>query len=455
MTSRRRFLKSTAAVTLAGTLGQFSQRSAKGDASHVIDGYGILRPVADESTGLPLLQLPHGFRYRSFGWTGDPMKNGQRTPAAHDGMGIVREQDGIITLIRNHELTRPGRPFGDRSIVYDQRAGGGCSRLRFDAEEGEWLDAEPVLAGTVKNCAGGPTSWGTWLSCEELVLGTDSVKDGKSLGFEQDHGWIFEVPADGTSSPQPLKAMGRFVHEATAIDPQTGIVYETEDRGTAGFYRFIPSTKQKLSDGGRLQMLKVDGRTDLRRGVERGEVFDCSWVDIDDPERAHSPGTDDELGVFLQGKAQKAATFARLEGCWRGNGLIYLDSTSGGDKRLGQIWQYNPGQEQLTLIYESSDAQVLESPDNLAVSPRGGLVVCEDGDQKSQRVHGLTPDGRIFPFAANNVELKGERNGFRGDYREEEWAGSCFSSDGRWLFINIQTPGVTLAITGPWGKGLL
>jgi secreted PhoX family phosphatase len=144
-----------------------------------------------------------------------------------------------------------------------------------------------------------------------------------------------------------------------------------------------------------------------------------------------------------------------LEGCWPGNDLIYFDATSGGDQGFGQIWQYDPRHEQLQLIFESPSAELLDSPDNLAVSPRGGIVICEDGSRKPLRLQGLTRDGRLFPFAANNAVLRGERNGLEGDFRDTEWAGSTFSPDGQWLFVNLQRPGITLAITGPWGDGLL
>jgi len=306
----------------------------------------------------------------------------------------------------------------------------------------------------VRNCAGGPTPWGTWLSCEETILGPGDRDDGKDRRYEQTHGWIFEVGVDG-ARPVPLKAMGRFVHEAVAVDPATGYVYETEDRPTAGCYRFVPNERGKLSSGGKLQMLKAAGAPDLRRGSRVGQVYDVSWVDIEEPERARTPGTEDRLGVFSQGKARGATTFARLEGCWFGNGLIYLNSTSGGEKQLGQVWQYDPHNERLRLIFESPSSDVLYSPDNITVSPRGGLVLCEDGDGVSQRLHGMTPDGRIFPLAANNIVLNGERPGLHGDYRDEEWCGATFSPDGRWLFVNIQTPGITFAITGPWGEGLV
>ena len=203
-------------------------------------------------------------------------------------------------------------------------------------------------------------------------------------------------------------------------------------------------------------MLKVSGQPDLRKASAVGKKYDCEWVPIEDPERAHRDNDKkDQLGCYSQGKAQEATTFARLEGCWYGNGLIYFDATSGGPQKAGQIWQFDPKSQQLMLLYVSPGNDVLDQPDNLAVSPRGGIILCEDGREVPQRLHGLTPDGRLFTFARNNVKLDGERNGFRGDFRNSEWTGANFSPDGKWLFVNLQTPGITFAITGPWGDGLL
>ncbi len=460
--TRRAFLQSAASFSIAASFHSFLGRVASAGNEFRATGYGPLRPTADETTGIKLLNLPEGFSYRSFGWTGDLMADGNPTPPDHDGMGVIADDQGILTIVRNHEISSLKVPFGSENIQYDGKAGGGCAALKFNSKTGEWLESRPVLAGTVKNCAGGPTPWGTWLSCEESVLGPGSKDDGEVLDFEQEHGWVFEVDPANPTTPVPLKDMGRFVHEAVAIDPQTGFVYETEDRKSAGFYRFLPHTPGKLADGGRLQMLKAAGITDLRKGLKVGQTFDVSWVDIEDVLRPHSEAsrpTDkddgDCHGVFSQGKAQGAATFARLEGCWFGNDRVYLDSTSGGDKGTGQIWEYNPREEQLTLIFESPSAAVLDSPDNLTVSPRGGIVLCEDGEVLPHRIHGLTPDGSLFTFAENNVVLNGERNGFQGDFRDQEWAGATFSPDGQWLFVNVQTPGMTLAITGPWGEGRL
>ena len=169
--------------------------------------------------------------------------------------------------------------------------------------------------------------------------------------------------------------MGRFVHEAIAVDRETGIVYETEDRPTSGFYRFLPKRHGRLAAGGVLQIAEVVGQKDLRGGFEDGTQFDVRWHTIDKPHLAHTEGTLDEVGVFKQGEAKGGSTFSRLEGCWYGNGLVYFDATDGGAAKAGQIWQYDPKSEKLTLLFESPAKPVLNMPDNLCVSPRGGIVL--------------------------------------------------------------------------------
>lgn len=455
MPSRRKFLlDSLASAGAVAALATFQSRLLAGETT-IGTGFGPLRETIDETTGLPLIKLPAGFRYKSFGWNRDVMSDGRTTPFNHDGMAVISETNGVVTLVRNHEIETFGGAIASPNLSYDSKSGGGCTSLRFDTISGEFVDSWASLSGTSRNCAGGATPWGTWLSCEETTLGPGGVYRGQQFGYERDHGFVFEVPAEGIADAKPLTDMGRFWHEAVAVDPTTGIVYETEDRSTAGFYRFIPNEKNKLAAGGRLQMAKLAGTTETRIDQHVGQTYDVSWVDIDDPTRAHSPGTSDTLGVFHQGKEQGGAVFARLEGCAWDNGDIYITATSGGDAKTGQVWKYTPAEERLVLLYESPGENTLDMPDNLTVSPRGGLVLCEDGHRKPQRMHGLTKSGQLFTLAENNVVLAGQKNSFKGDFRGEEWAGATFSPDGQWLFANIQTPGLTVAITGPWEDTLV
>jgi hypothetical protein len=448
MNSRRDFLKRAA---LAGAAISMPLESLLARAKAVeADGYGPLRPAADEATGLNLIELPDGFRYVSFGWTGDEMAGGVRTPGAHDGMAAFTTSDGMVALIRNHELGT-GPAFA-RGLAYDDRAAGGTTTLTFDPRDGRWLSARASLSGTLRNCAGGPTPWGTWLTCEETTTGTSD--DPLVL---RNHGYVFEVPLDRSPSREPLYDMGRFVHEAVAVDPETGIVYQTEDQRRSGWYRFIPTTRGQLAMGGRLQMLAIAGRPrfDTRTGQRPGTRHPIRWVDIEQPTRAHRVAKDrDGAGVFSQGLEAGGAVFARLEGAWYADGRIFVTATDGGNAKMGQVWELNIAEQEIRLVFESPGADVLNMPDNLVVSPRGGLVLCEDGTA-NPCVHGLTRDGRLVRFARNATVLNGERNGFKGDFRNREFAGATFSPDGQWLFVNIQTPGVTLAITGPWENGML
>ena len=271
--NRRTFLAASGAALGAAPLhalagcteggrGQVAATSGNGPSADV--GYGPVQPVRDETTGLPLLQLPAGFRYLSFGWTGDPLASGLVTPGAHDGMAAFGGTGTRIRLVRNHEV-RGGAAYA-ASPIYDPNGGGGTTTVEFDTAAGKVVEAWASLAGTAVNCAGGPTPWGSWLTCEETVFGPDFVASGASAARLRDanhdylrpHGYIFEVPADGPASGEPLRAMGRFVHEAVSVDPATGIVYETEDRWLgSGFYRFIPAEPGNLAAGGSMEMLAI------------------------------------------------------------------------------------------------------------------------------------------------------------------------------------------------------
>jgi secreted PhoX family phosphatase len=443
---RRSFLKSaavtaTAAVPFTAFIQRTEAQSHQGGVRRgQTAGYGPLFPTRDQTTGLPLLMLPEGFKYLSFGWTGDLLDNGLATPGAHDGMAAFAAGRGRVRLVRNHEAG-PGVTFS--SATYNPAAGGGTTTLEFDTQKGEVVSMKDSISGTIRNCAGGPTPWGTWLTCEETTLFHAGLP----------HGYIFEVPADGLGDPTPLREMGRFSHEAVAVDPATGYVYETEDAGDSGFYRFVPATPGQLSDGGELFAMKVKGVNvaNLGANLANGVTYDVEWRPIATPD---APGAIPGNFVWLQARAQGAARFARLEGAWYGNDAkIYIVSTNGGIGQ-GQIWEYDPVNETIRLLFQSPGAAVLNAPDNICVSPRGGLVLCEDGGGE-EFMHGLTVEGEIFQFAKNNIVLNGERHGLVGDFRGSEWAGACYSPDGKWLFANIQSPGVTFAITGPWMAGAL
>ncbi|HSJ96635.1 MAG TPA: alkaline phosphatase PhoX, partial [Myxococcota bacterium] len=225
--------------------------------------------------------------------------------------------------------------------------------------------------------------------------------------------------------------------------------------------------------GGALDMLKVVGAAgaDLRVPMA-GQVFEVEWVPVPDP--AFLP--DDAVGVVLyggpsgpyrQGADAGGARFARLEGCWYADGSVWFTDTSGGLAGEGVLWRYDTPAKLgraddrglLTAFWVSSGRPEADNVDNVTVSPRGGLLMCEDGgNPEGTRLVGVTPDGVAYPFAVNQLVLDASppgKNVFPGDYRGAEWAGCCFDPTGRWLFANIYTPGVTFAISGPWARGPL
>lgn len=424
------------------SLGELAARRPYGPVG-IKSPYGPVSPKRDETTGLELLSLPDGFRYLSYGWTGDRLSDGTICPGAHDGMAVIAQTPGTseIVLVRNHELPSGPAFSKDPAIVYSQAAGGGTTNLTFDMKEGRWLRAWVSLAGTNVNCAGGVTPWGTWLTCEETPM--------------KGHGFIFEVGPE-RGDRRPLEAMGRYSHEAVMVDPDTGVVYETEDAAeTSGFYRFVPAVRNDLRQGGDLFMMKVKDRPNVDMGVGYpiGTTWDVDWVRIDDPLAT-------TRSTFAQGRLKGAARFQRLEGAWWGDRVGYFISTNGGAQQCGQVFEFDPRAQTVKLIYESPAAEECDYPDNVTVSPRGGLLLCEDSGNTasvSERLVGLTLHGQTFTFATNNLVLHKSPNPVvtAQDYRGSEFAGGSYSPDGQWLFVNMQRPGITMAITGPWGKGPL
>ena len=278
---------------------------------------------------------------------------------------------------------------------------------------------------------------------------------------QREHGFVFEVPATGVARPEPIYAMGQFYHEAVAIDPATGIAYMTEDNGpNAGFYRYVPAEPGRLQAGGRLQMMKVDQRPDMSDYLQMRLEMDVGWVDIPDPTQGFTRGNRNGDGVVSQGLAAGGSRFIALEGCTYAEGRVYFTSKLGGRATSGYVLEYDPVREKIWMVYESQGHDHFSGPDNIVVSPRGGLVICEDRlsmNKEAQTVAGLTPEGEFFRFCQVNPWLRGEygRHDLADTVRNSEWAGATFSEDGEWLFLNIYNPGVTVAITGPWQDGYI
>lgn len=417
-------------------------------------GFG---PLIEDPAGV--MDLPSGFSYRIISSAGEPMSDKLLVPGAPDGMGAFSGARGRVILVRNHELRASSRfgafgPNNERlhrissSAFYDfgqsgEPSLGGTTTIIYNPRSRKVERQFLSLVGTERNCAGGPTPWGTWLSCEELT-----VRAGTSRA--QDHGYVFEVQPQkwGSVSPRPLVALGRFLHEAAAVDPATSAVYMTEDLGSGLLYRFLPDAPGRLELGGRLQALVIIGMPGLdtdnhnpANQIPVATVFDVDWVDLDD---VQSPNNN----LRIQGRSKGAAVFSRGEGIWYGNNEMFFCATSGGLERRGQVWRLTPGPDtfrlrdaemlggQLELFVEPNDVAVMDKVDNITVSPFGDLIVCEDGAGPNH-ILGITSAGQIYKIARNALN-------------SSELTGVVFSPNGETLFVNIQRPGHTIAIEGPW-----
>ncbi|MFI5731519.1 alkaline phosphatase PhoX [Kribbella sp. NPDC051587] len=458
--SRRQFVGTAAAagagaaVTVAGSVeALYTAQPALGTSGPKI-GYG---PLIPDPAGM--LDLPRGFRYDVLSREGTVRPDGLKTPSRFDGMGTFPDRDGGARLVRNHECspTSKIKVVAPPERTYDPGGAGGTSTLivnRHLRATKEYVS----LGGTAINCSGGITPWRTWLTCEETEL-----KAGDS-GYTKDHGFIFEVdPYDDrrNNHPFPLKEMGRFQHEAVAIDPSTGIVYETEDAFVAplgGFYRFLPNRPRggwgSLRHGGELQAMHIPGLLDMSTVQEAGTIFHgVQWVKVPDPLAKTE-------SVRAQDYAKPITGGYKLEGCWWGtrDRCVYFVSsfarTELGPKidHDGQVWRYDPRKHTLRLevIFKrskpGSDNPEFDAPDNITMSPYGGLMMCEDGIG-DQHILGTTEDGQVFKFAKNTVNI-----GTPTAPEYGELTGVGFSADGRTMFFNVYNPGITYAITGPWRR---
>lgn len=436
--NRRNFIGATGAAFSGLLLNGCTGRSAPlTSAPSSFADYG---PLVPDPAGM--LDLPRGFSYRLLSSLGNAMTDGCTVPDKADGMGCFSLGNDEIVLIRNHELVPADDTGGVLAKGFGTRDGaivpGGTTSIVLDATTLEVKREFRSLAGTIRNCSGGITPWGSWLTCEEAPTGPGQ-RFGE--GLAENHGWVFEVPANATGliDAVPLKAMGRFNHEAACVDPRTGIVYLSEDRDDSVLYRFVPTTPGRLGDGGLLQAMVVEGLSDTRNWTSAdmavGSRHTVRWIDCDDVE---SPNDD----LRSRAAAKGAAVVARGEGIHTGTDEIFVCSTNGGQRKLGQILRLVPGTggepDQIELFFESQSKDQFNYGDNLTVGPNGHLIVCEDQytEVVDNHLRGITPDGRAYTLGRLRMQT--------------ELAGGCFSPDGKWFFVNAYSPTRTLAITGPW-----
>lgn len=432
--SRRKFLTiagmGVATGVAAASLKNLYIRVANGQ-NPTIKGLGKL--VKDPNG---ILDLSPGLQYRIISEGGKPMSDANPVPTSFDGMAAFPGKNGQTILIRNHELSPSQSPgvIATEAFQYDKLSKGGTTTVIVNSDR--TLDKEFVsLAGTNRNCGGGTTPWGSWISSEEDVSTpkTNIPEDPNSVSVK--HGYNFEVSTqEKREKPIPLTTMGRFRHEAIAVDPKTGYIYQTEDQVDSCFYRFRPNKSGNLQEGGTLEALVIDGmpKINTSKNYPLNQPKAVKWVKLEDvdPEQ-------DTLRYEAQNKG--AAIFSRGEGICLGNGEIYFTCTDGGNAEKGQIFRYNPVNETISLFVESPGKEVLDYPDNLILSPFGDLIVCEDG-QDEQFLVGVTPQGEIYQLGRNALN-------------NSEFAGVCFSPDQKTMFVNIYSPGVTLAVWGNWQKG--
>jgi secreted PhoX family phosphatase len=454
---------------------------------------GAFPPLQDDPNGI--LAVPQGFAYTIASRAGQTdLSFGQgKTPDFHDGTAVVGADRRTYTLIQNHEMGPNPSPsqFGVPHVagtVYDAGAvnAGGCTVLTTDSRgngTGEWVG----ISGTVRNCAGGPTPWGSWLTCEETFnKAGDTWTGGGATGtYEQHHGYVFEV-FQGRSDqqlPKPIKAFGRFEHEAVAVEPSRTRVYLTEDASnpTGLVYRWTATRgvrlgagiADKLSDiAGKLEAMQVlldDGSVlpDIAyiTSAQLGRPFKVTWTEVPDRDATTAPiRSQFAAGTVTHGK--------KFEGIWSADRGAYIvnsfafgasDLPADATKHDGMVWYYDYDDETITLVTYFPHNPLAEGegpfppyhdlsfdgPDNVSVTPWGTLILAEDGVRASH-VLSAEPGGPTYAIARNQLVI-GTSN---GNPTYSEFTGPTFSPDGKVLFVNIQSPGITLAITGPWSKYL-
>lgn len=434
---RRQFLGTTALATAFSSLNTHLSSAEK----------PVVQQLSNDLNGL--LNLPEEFTYKIISRMGNRMSDGFKVPGQFDGMAAFTGDGDETILIRNHEIGLQFLHLGpfennaifpkelDKDLSYNSgRKGyppyvGGTTTLVYNQKTKEVSNEYLSLTGTDRNCAGGVTPHGTWITCEE-PLDTTSI-----LG--RHHGYCFEVKPNQATQLQkavPIKEMGRFRHEAIAVDAESGIVYLTEDRHEGLLYRFIPKYRNDYYKGGTLQALAatetatLDTRNWNGITLPMNKATSIEWVTIDNPE---SP--DDDLR--FQGAKKGCAIFARAEGCWAENGEVWFVCTNGGPSKQAQLFKIDTKKQILRLEYQPEGTDLLTNGDNLTIAPNGDVFICEDRAKGASKLQVFPKNGAPYTFAENILN-------------RSELAGACFSPNGQTLFLNIQSPGYTLAIEGAW-----
>ena len=354
-------------------------------------GYGPLG--APDGNGV---RLPAGFSARLIARGGEPVgPAGYVWHAASDGMAAFPAAGGGFVLVSNSE----------------SRTGGGASALRF-GPGGAVEDAYRILSGTRRNCSGGGTPWGTWLSCEE-------VEDGR----------VWECDPAGHRRAVAHPAMGVFKHEAAAVDPHGRRVYLTEDHAEGGLYRYTPARWPNLSAG----LLEI---ACVRRG---GRV---EWATVPDPlarrkrTRRQVPGS---------------TPFRRGEGIWLDGRTLFVATT--GDHR---VHAYDVGRKRIRVLYDgrASRRAPLLRVDQLTGSRGGEVFVCEDIASDQIDMGLIARDGSVSRFLSIGGPM----------HRDSELTGVTFDPTGARMFFSSQRafateedqpgPGAIFEVTGPF-KGAL
>ncbi len=378
--NRRTFLTTTAGTGVVLVVGK------RASGQPIPDGpYG---PLARQPDANGIL-LPEGFTSRIVARSGEVVEGTDfEWPAFPDGAAVFPHQDGGWFHVVNSEIPVEGD--------------GGCSAIQYDAD-GNVAGAYRLLGGTMTNCAGGPTPWGTWLSCEET-----------------DTGRVWECDPATPMSGEVRPALGSFRHEAAAVDPEQGYVYLTEDAPDGAFYRFLPDNEQDLSSG-LLEVASVDAD---------GAV---TWFEVPDP-------TGRQQRTALQ--VPETTAFDGGEGVWFADGVVWF--TTKGDNH---VRSYDTETETMEVVYDGTG--FLQGVDNITVEAGSGdLYVAEDGDDMQLVV--ITGEGDVVPMLQVVAEPLPNPPG-----APSEITGPVFSPDGERLYFSSQRGGdpqlgITYEITGPF-----